>query len=190
MAISASSSQIQLCYDGFIDGPDAAQAPYRKHLLVDQQSCILEPLDNDERKTSPDYSSIQKSILSKSEAIILVYSITSRSSFESIPPRHQQIMQFINELPARSVLIYLVGNKSDKKSERKVSTKEGMAAAKKLGCAFAETSAKEGTNVELVFGDIVRSLRKLRVQNVKLVEEPKISWINSTVTSFFRPFRR
>ena len=44
--------------------------------------------------------------------------------------------------------------------EREVSTQEGHALAKELGCEFVEASAKNCINVEKAFYDVVRQLRR------------------------------
>lgn len=59
----------------------------------------------------------------------------------------------------------LVGNKSDRVTEREVSTQEGHALARELGCEFVEASAKNCINVEKAFYDVVRQLRRQRMQN-------------------------
>ena len=56
----------------------------------------------------------------------------------------------------------LVGNKSDRVSDREVSTQEGHALARELGCEFVEASAKNCINVEKAFYDVVRILRRQR----------------------------
>jgi GTPase KRas len=56
----------------------------------------------------------------------------------------------------------LVGNKSDRVTEREVSTQEGHALARELGCEFVEASAKNCINVEKAFYDVVRILRQQR----------------------------
>ena len=48
----------------------------------------------------------------------------------------------------------MVGNKSDLKTERVVSTEDGMEIAKKFGMEFIEASAKEGMNVSTAFEKI------------------------------------
>ena len=59
----------------------------------------------------------------------------------------------------------LVGNKSDRVTEREVSTQEGHALARELGCEFVEASAKNCINVEKAFYDVVRQLRRQRMQS-------------------------
>jgi len=62
----------------------------------------------------------------------------------------------------------LVGNKSDRVTEREVSTQEGQALARELGCEFVEASAKNCINVEKAFYDVVRQLRRSRREQAKL----------------------
>jgi GTPase KRas protein len=62
----------------------------------------------------------------------------------------------------------LVGNKSDKFSEREVSKDEGMALARDLGCRFLETSAKTAQNVEECFVSVIRDLRRLKDKEATL----------------------
>lgn len=56
-------------------------------------------------------------------------------------------------------IFMLVGNKFDKTHEREVTEEEGAALARSFGCAFVETSAKTGDNVEHLFTCLVRNLR-------------------------------
>jgi GTPase KRas len=58
-------------------------------------------------------------------------------------------------------IFMLVGNKCDKILEREVSKEEGatLALARSFGCCFIGTSAKTAQNVELLFFNLVHTLR-------------------------------
>lgn len=75
---------------------------------------------------------------------MLVYSITSKQSFDMIVSLHEKILDQggLDRVPC-----VIVGQKSDLNGERRVSTAEGQALAKKLGAAFVESSAKDNKNV-------------------------------------------
>ncbi len=90
------------------------------------------------------------------EGFLLVYSITSRSSFEEIVQFHRQILRAkdIDRFPG-----IIVGNKSDLEAERQVSTMDGEQLSKALGCPFIETSAKQRINVEEGFYGLVRQIK-------------------------------
>lgn len=49
------------------------------------------------------------------------------------------------------MIIVLIGNKDDLKTEREVSTEEGQEFADKHNLMFMETSAKTGHNIENAF---------------------------------------
>jgi Ras-related protein Rab-2A len=68
-----------------------------------------------------------------------VYDITDRSTFQNIEIRW---LPDLANLGNSNLVKVLVGNKSDKASDRSVSTEEGKALAKKHGMMFTETSAK------------------------------------------------
>jgi GTPase KRas protein len=87
---------------------------------------------------------------------LIVYSIRSRSSFLRVENISYQIARL------KSGPTMLVGNQCDLAAEREVSTREGADLAKRLGCQFVETSAKNCINVEQAFHGVVRMIRKQR----------------------------
>lgn len=151
---------------------------YRKQVVIDNQSCMLEVLDTAGQE---EYTALRDQWIRDGEGFVLVYSINSRSSFSRIEKFHSQIQRvkessnsssptYSSPLSAASAStpapgpapVMLVGNKCDKVTEREVSTQEGSALASKLGCEFVEASAKNCVHVERAFYDVVRQLRRQR----------------------------
>ena len=141
---------------------------------------MLEVLDTAGQE---EYTALRDQWIRDGEGFVLVYSITSRSSFSRIQRFYNQIQRVKDSSNAGSPTgvgylaspispsmstftgpppVMLVGNKSDRVTEREVSTQEGNALAKDLGCDFVEASAKNCINVERAFYDVVRNLRKQR----------------------------
>lgn len=137
---------------------------------------MLEVLDTAGQE---EYTALQDQWIRDGEGFVLVYSITSRSSFTKIQKIHSQIRrvkdpsnagsptipsywgaQLAMPPPTGPVPVMLVGNKSDKVTERAVSSQEGQALARELGCEFVEASAKNCINVEKAYYDVVRALRR------------------------------
>ncbi|KAF4461012.1 RAS-2 [Fusarium albosuccineum] len=115
-----------------------------------------------------EYVALQKQWIAMSEAIVLVYSISSRSTFNRIKRLHELIQQVRDGRPTP---ICLIGNKSDRVTEREVSTTEGFDLALSLGIGFfVECSAKNAINVEKAFYDPVRSLRAQQGDSAGLYE--------------------
>lgn len=135
---------------------------------------MLEVLDTAGQE---EYTALRDQWIRDGEGFVLVYSISSRSSFSRIKRFHHQIQRVKESVasspsypgspissahPQAPVPIMLVGNKSDRVTEREVSTQEGHALARELGCEFVEASAKNCINVEKAFYDVVRILRRQR----------------------------
>jgi GTPase KRas protein len=115
------------------------------------------------------YGSLRDQWIKDGEGFVLVYSIALRSSFTRITKIYDQIQRIKN---FSSVPITLVGNKSDV-MEREVSTQEGHALARELGCEFVEVSAKDNKNIEKAFVDIVRLLRRRSRQISERGKQPR-----------------
>jgi GTPase KRas len=124
---------------------------------------MLEVLDTAGQE---EYTALRDQWIQGGEGFVLVYSISSRSSFTRIQKYYRQI-QRVKESSVFSPPVMLVGNKSDRVTEREVSTQEGHALARELGCEFVEASAKNCINVEKAFYDVVRLLRRQRQQSVR-----------------------
>jgi small GTP-binding protein len=96
-----------------------------------------------------EYRHLRDTYIRCNEAFVLVYSISSRSSFTRIQGLYDEIQQ-AKKPPSSQVPIILVGNKADM-VERAVSQEEGEEMARLLGCKFFEVSAKDGENVKKLF---------------------------------------
>ncbi|XP_059317734.1 ras-related protein RABA5a-like isoform X1 [Lycium ferocissimum] len=93
---------------------------------------------------------------------LLVYDISRRLTFDNIG-------RWLNELQTHSdmnVVIILVGNKSDLKEAREVTTAEGKALAEAKGLFFIETSALDSSNVTSAFQTVVREIYNILSRKV------------------------
>ncbi|CAK9182253.1 unnamed protein product [Ilex paraguariensis] len=100
---------------------------------------------------------------------ILVYDISRRQTFDSIG-------RWLNELHTHSdmnVVTILVGNKTDLKDAREVTTAEGRALAETQGLFFMETSALDSSNVAAAFRTVVREIYNILSRKVIQSQELK-----------------
>ena len=102
------------------------------------------------------FRTITASYYRGSNGIILVYDVTNRDSFEHI----SYWMQEVDRLASADVCRLIVGNKSDLSGKRVVSTEDGKALAQQYGVNFLETSAKDNSNVEEMFIEMAKAMRK------------------------------
>eukprot|EP00727_Mastigamoeba_balamuthi_P010610 m51a1_g6171 putative ras gtpase rab11 (210) ;mRNA; r:7106-8045 len=93
-----------------------------------------------------------------SHGALLVYSVASRQSFDNV----EQWLREVRE-NAPTVVVMLVGNKSDLRHLREVSTDEGVGLAFRNGLLFTETSALDASNVSLSFENLLRAIYGKRI---------------------------
>ncbi len=91
------------------------------------------------------------------QGFILTYAITSRQSYDEMNVFRDQIHRVKD---ADHVPIVLAGNKCDLEDERQVTKQEAGDLAKQWAVPMYETSALARINVEEVFFDLVREIRK------------------------------
>ena len=93
------------------------------------------------------FHSITSNYYHGSNAIIVVYDISNRDSFENL----KKWIEDVEHYASSRVCKIIVGNKSDLEDKRAVSTDEGQDFAKALGVPFMETSAKTSYNINELF---------------------------------------
>ncbi|KZP15784.1 ras protein [Athelia psychrophila] len=137
---------VQFTLNCFTYDPTIEDA-YRKQIVVDNKMCFVE-----------EYATLRDQWVREGQGFILVYSITSRSTFDRLGAFRQSMLRVKRLKP----IFILVGNKCDKTHEREVSKEEGAALATSFGCTFVEASAKTAHNVEHLFTTLVRLLRSTK----------------------------
>ncbi|PJF19157.1 hypothetical protein PSACC_00993 [Paramicrosporidium saccamoebae] len=88
---------------------------------------------------------------------LLVYDITKKQTFDNT----ERWLGELREHADDDIVILLVGNKSDLRHIRAVSTEEGASFAEKNGLFFIETSALDATNVDKAFETILSERYKI-----------------------------
>ena len=88
---------------------------------------------------------------------LLVYDISKHSTFENV----ERWLKELRDHADANIVIMLVGNKSDLRHLRAVTTEEAMQFAEKHNLAFIETSALDSTGVETAFQRILTEIYRL-----------------------------
>ena len=102
------------------------------------------------------YRSMTKAYYKGALGALIVYDITKKETFDNI---ENWIADLRNSADKKATII-LVGNKNDLEEERKVSKDIGESKAKEFGFAFLETSALNGSNIELAFQTLIEEVYK------------------------------
>ncbi|GAB5592237.1 GTP-binding protein [Umbelopsis nana] len=88
----------------------------------------------------------------------VVYSITSKSSFDMIKIIRDKILNYTG---MDNVPCIIVGNKSDLNIQRQVSEQEGNELAAQWHCPSIEASAKHNENISKVFDLLIADIEKV-----------------------------
>ena len=102
------------------------------------------------------FKSLAVNYLHNSHGFIFVFDITNKESFENIA-------NWINlsfDTNKNSIINFLIGNKCDKDSDRKVQQSEAEQLAKERNLHYLETSAKNDENIQKLFYYITYKLIK------------------------------
>ncbi|KAK5575591.1 hypothetical protein RB653_006724 [Dictyostelium firmibasis] len=138
---------------------------YRKQCVIDDQVYMLDVLDT---AGQDELTAMRDQWIRSCEGFILVYSVTSRSSFDQIAFFKEQIYRVLD---SEDVPIMMIGNKSDLENERQVTYQEGKDLARCFGMSFMEVSAKNRSNIEEVFNETVRCVK--RREELQNKDKPK-----------------
>ena len=118
------------------------------------------------------FRALTRSYYRNAQAIIIVYDITSRESFEKSKVWIKEAENYVDN----SVLIVLVGNKTDLYPKRKIEYFEGHKLAEEHFMNFFEVSAKYDNNIETLFrfiGENLYQKKKILKQNTLALEKKK-----------------
>ena len=97
------------------------------------------------------FNSISKSYYRGAHAIILIFSVDNKKSFENVKTWVNQIKEETNE----KITLILVGNKIDLVDKREIMENEGEELANEFDINYYECSAKTGENINLAFNELL-----------------------------------
>ena len=91
------------------------------------------------------------------ECCVLVFDLTDPKTFETIDTWRSEFLNQLNPKDPESFPFVILGNKSDKKGEIKVSEQKIKQYCQSKGnLAYFETSAKDNINVEKAFEEVAK----------------------------------
>ncbi|KAM8974671.1 ras and EF-hand domain-containing protein-like isoform 2-T2 [Pelodytes ibericus] len=145
-----------------------------KKLLVDGDHTTLQIWDTAGQER---FRSIAKSYFRKAHGVLLMYDVTSESSFLNV----RQWIDEIKNSSDKPIPMMLIGNKTDMRTENTdsgfIHTSMGEKLAMAYGSLFCETSAKDGTNVVEAVLHLAREVKKtvdLKAENAEPVTKLSI----------------
>ncbi|XP_065667163.1 GTP-binding protein Rheb isoform X2 [Hydra vulgaris] len=156
-SVGKSSLSIQFVEGQFVDSYDPTiENTFHTKIKHKGQDYTIDLVDT---AGQDEYSIMPQSYCVDNHGYILVYSVTSRKSFDVVMDIRERLLDLTGQ---QTLPILLVGNKTDLHMERVVSSEEGSILAKKWKAGFLESSAKENKTVQLVFHTIIDEIEKLQ----------------------------
>jgi len=135
---------------------------YRNIKDIDGRPIRLEIIDT---AGTEQFRAMRDIYMKDGDGYILVYDITDEVSFEEIKQLQVKIIRTREELSETETAIIVVGNKADLESSRSVPKTSGQAFAIANGCEFIESSAKSDLNIDAIFTNLVREIKRLSAKN-------------------------
>ncbi len=114
------------------------------------------------------FNFVRPSFYSGAFAIVYVFDLTRRDSFDAIMNWKQEAERHTGDIPR-----ILLGNKVDLTDQRVVSRQEGESLAQSIGALYYETSAKDAINIDKAFYELNENLMDVHIRNKESAEYPK-----------------
>ena len=137
----------------------------QKFIEVDKKGVVLDLWDTAGQEK---YRSLGRHFYKDAYIVCLVYDITNLQSFQDLQEIWYKDLKTYGE---KYTVLAVVGSKSDCFIDEKVSEETARNYAKEINAIFMLTSAKQGTNIDLLFETLVR--KYLEPEFTKKVDEMK-----------------
>ncbi|KAI5952569.1 RHB1 [Candida jiufengensis] len=156
-SVGKSSMTVRFVEDHFVESYyPTIENQFSKNIKFKNQEYAIEILDT---AGQDEYSIMNEKHLIGIHGYLLVYSVTSRQSFELIEFIRDKIL---NSIGNENIPLILIGNKNDLNYQRQVQFDEGQKLAEKFNCKFLETSVKENYNISQSFETLIEEIEKIQ----------------------------
>ena len=134
-SVGKSAMTVRLVSNHFLAVYDpTVEESYRTQTTIDGEPAVLEIIDTAGQE---EYNAIKDAHIVKGQGFLLVFSLTSRQSFDELEDIHARIYHLKEKDPCKdNIPIVIAGNKCDLEAERCVALTEGEDLAKNWRCKF------------------------------------------------------
>ena len=102
------------------------------------------------------YKAITSMYYKGAKGALIVFDLSSKNTFQNVEKWYNEIKKTADP----NINLILIGNKSDLKDKRQISTEEGENKAKEMNVAYLETSALNCDNVDKAFDALIEAISK------------------------------
>ncbi|ELP83651.1 hypothetical protein EIN_008870 [Entamoeba invadens IP1] len=158
MGVGKSTIIVQLVINRFLELYDPTiEDTYRTRISIDREAVLIEVVDT---VSAYEYPGCYDKYIKSSDGFVIVYSITSYSSFVDADFYRKEVYNAFDGNFSKHIPIVLCGNKCDLEFERQVCTIYAKNVVDEWKILFYETSAKNNTNITEMFQVLVEDIKE------------------------------
>ena len=152
-AVGKSAITVQMVSGHFLSSYDPTiEDSYRTTININNQDIILNILDTAGQE---EFYALRDQYMRSGDGYIIVFSITSITSFLEVNAIKEQLNIVLDADNNTLIPIILVGNKCDLEEYRQVQSSDAQRLAEEWRVKYFETSAKNKTNINRIFEELV-----------------------------------
>ena len=164
-AVGKSAITVQMVSGHFLSSYDPTiEDSYRTTINVNNQDIILNILDTAGQE---EFYALRDQYMRSGDGYIIVFSITSVTSFLEVNTIKEQLNIVLDSDNNTLIPIILVGNKCDLEEYRQVQSSDAQRLAEEWKVKYFETSAKNKTNINRIFEELVYLIEANNQTNIQ-----------------------
>ena len=164
-AVGKSAITVQMVSGHFLSSYDPTiEDSYRTTINVNNQDIILNILDTAGQE---EFYALRDQYMRSGDGYIIVFSITSVTSFLEVNAIKEQLNIVLDTDDNTLIPIILVGNKCDLEEYRQVQSSDAQRLAEEWRVKYFETSAKNKTNINRIFEELVYLIEANNQNNIQ-----------------------
>ena len=164
-AVGKSAITVQMVSNHFLSSYDPTiEDSYRTTINVNNQDIILNILDTAGQE---EFYALRDQYMRSGDGYIIVFSITSVTSFLEVNAIKDQLNMVLDVDNNTLIPIILVGNKCDLEEYRQVQSSDAQRLAEEWRVKYFETSAKNKTNINRIFEELVYLIEANNQTNIQ-----------------------
>lgn len=152
-AVGKSAITVQMVSGHFLSSYDPTiEDSYRTTININNKDIILNIIDTAGQE---EFYALRDQYMRSGDGYIIVFSITSVTSFLEVNAIKEQLNMVLDVGDDTIIPIILVGNKCDLEEYRQVHSLDAQRLAEEWKVKYFETSAKNKTNINKIFEELV-----------------------------------
>ena len=143
-----------------------------KTLTINEKKVVLRIWDTSGEER---YRSITRNFYRNANGILFIFDITKKESFDNI-----KNWLLDSQIIETKVIRMLIGNKIDLEKQRKIEKEIIENYAERKEMKYYETSAKEGTNIDIIFMELAKQILSSKTEDDIIDDYNDYSYNNSS----------